>query len=180
MIDDMKKILPPECCKSIEEISSLSDDDSGMCLPITDLPKDAIICCVPKKGVVHIGIDHDYKKSCDYLILIPRNNQNDHTDIYFIEMKTTLSCKKIYEACDQIISTIPPLDYLISIIKNHLEKDPNFDPHFIILGLKAHKNLPKRTIKSESPECITVKKHKFAVIYPVNQISRDMLEKALQ
>ena len=105
-----------------------------------------------------------YRKICDYLILLPNSSG---ADVYFIEMKETIGSTKGSElegACNQILYTVPFLDYLTSMIKIHYSKKPIINKHFVVIA----EGKSKRRAKQETKYTKRKYQHKgknFTLIY---------------
>ena len=144
----------------------LKDSRSSMEVEITGVPEGGLIFNVPPGGKSHIGVVEaklDYKKSCDQLIFIPAK---DYMDVYFIEMKKTLKPEEsfLHKAFNQITSTIPVLDYLVSMAKIHHKESKKIRENYVVIGEKIYPNLSKQSMKPEYPKLISHKKKKFKVI----------------
>ena len=107
-----------------------------------------------------IGTERGYRRICDYLILLPNSSG---ADVYFIEMKKTIANTqddRFEDACDQILSTVPFLDYLVSMIKTHHDKKLNTDnikKHFVVIA----KRKSKKPIKPDTKDKEQRDKRKF-------------------
>ena len=166
MIEYMKEILD---CSFKETEETIILEDKEMQILITDLPLGGIFLQVPKDPKGHIKFVKGYKKTCDYLLLTPRND--DRIDIYFVELKKNLGPGQEKEAREQIICTIPILDYLISVIKNpHGEKTKiscKNNLHFSILAEPTPFRLRKTYPKVKPITAYKINGFEFTVIYPI-------------
>ena len=108
-----------------------------------------------------------YKKSCDYLIIVPDKRV---MDVYFIELKTKISGEKDREfqkACVQITHTVPVWDYLVSMVEKHFDKKkPHIKTHFaIIADNSSTKRNPIRRSK-----CYEDKNRHFKLAYSTGRL----------
>ena len=172
MIDCMKDLMSDKYFKTTFSPLELEDPDSHMKVSITGLPKNGLIICIPTG--VHLSIVKDkikggafnYKQSCDKLILIPTNRD---INAYFIEMKKTFSFDNMSQrekACNQILGTIPILDYLISMVKLHFGKQCRVKKYyFVIIAEKRMLRLNKGNVKARTREKNQYKNRNFKIIY---------------
>ena len=169
MITSLKSILTCECQYELKnndaELKELQPP--GMNIKVTDVPKGGLVVKVPRGphlGIVKKEKTKGYKKSCDYLILVPCN---DHIDAYFIELKTTLNpnCQDVpEEGCNQILCTIPVLEYLISMVNIHHGKNEKVNQYYVVIGEKDSSKLDKQGVKSIRPKSVPYKRKKFKII----------------
>ncbi len=169
MIDAMKCLLKDEYTADTTSHAVLQDVKSGMRVTITNLPAGGLIINIPSTPVSFSIIDNEkgrgYAQSCDNLILIP---QDDCTDVYFIEMKRTLRLDESgvpQQACQQIISTIPVLDYLHSMVKIHFGETQKITMHFTVIAEKYFERLDKRLTKPMRLEKYIYKEKEFKTIH---------------
>ena len=95
-------------------------------------PHSSLIC--PESG---------YKKICDYLILIP--GEEDRVAALFLELKATWKG----EGKDQLYASMPFLDYIQSMIRHHFGKEYIFTPAFFLIANKDAKRLAKGRVRPE-------------------------------
>ncbi len=168
MIDSIKCLLRNKYWTETKVHEVLKESQANMKVSITNLPQGGIIIKVPQNATSSIMIDagEDYNKSCDYLILLPDNN---HIHAYFIELKKSLHHDKNgvpRQACQQILSTIPMLDYLCSMIKIHFEKTKDIQMHFTVIAEKYSEKLDKQGVKpSNHLKSVSYRNEKFKIIY---------------
>ena len=115
-----------------------------------------------------------YKKSCDYLIIVPSRSV---MDVYFIELKTKINGKEDREfekARTQIIHTVPVWDYLVSMVENHFgKKKPKINQHFAIIADTTQTG--KKTIRQ--PKCYKDKKNRnFKLAYSTGRLLLESLK----
>ena len=176
MIDSIKRLLREQYWTSIKKSDkvSLEDRASHMVVDVSHLPNDGLRICFPREKT-HLGIINDwrnYKQSCDFLILIPQDN---HIDVYFIEMKKTLRLDENHipqKACNQILCTVPVFDYLISMGKTHspTQEKKEIYKYFAVIGEKISEKLDKQKVKSEKFKKCSYKNEKFRIIYSSSSI----------
>ena len=169
MIPSLKSILTDECqCELTNNDASLKDQQSGMKVKLTGVPKGGLVFSVPREGKSHIGAvreKKDYKKSCDYLIFV---SCSGHIDAYFIELKKTLrsNFEDIpEEGCNQIIYTIPVLEYLISMVNIHHEKNEKVNQYYAVIGEKKSAKLSKQGVKPIYPKYVPHKSRNFKIFH---------------
>lgn len=144
-----------------------------MTIQIIDAPTDNLLIGIPQGGKILSGMLRsikDFKKSCDYLLLIQNNNS---LDVYFIELKTSLDLNAdgVPEAaCNQIIYTTPFLDYIISMIKVHRDQESIVNRHFVVIADRADKRIDKQSVKPIRPYVCKHRKRKFQVIHSTSII----------
>ena len=164
MIEYMREILR---CHFRRTRNTIVLRDNETRVSITDLPRGGIFFKVPENHKGHIRFVKGYKKTCDYLLLIPRDD--DEVDIYFIELKKSIGLDEKEKACEQIICTIPILDYLISIIENphgrKLINSPKRYLHFAVLGNPTPTKPPKLFPKLKPIDSCEVGEFGFVIIY---------------
>ena len=179
MIDSIQSLLRKKYWTIIKKSDNVLLKDSDMTVEISHLPNDVLKICVPG-GKTHLEIINDrihYKQSCDFLILI---SQNNHIDVYFIEMKKTPILDENHipqKACDQILCTVPVFDYLISMGQTHFptEKKKNIYKYFAIIGEKKYEKLDKQQVKSKKSKKCSYKNEKFRIIYSSSSIPLEHL-----
>ena len=175
MITSLKSILIDECqCKltnndaELKELQSTKPKGSQilvMNIKVTDIPKGGFVVKVP--GGSHSSmIDNkkNYTKICDYLILVPCN---DHIDAYFIELKKSLNPgpQGIPEkGCNQILCTIPVLEYLISMVDIHCGINDKVNQYYAVIGEKWSTRYDKQGVRPSPPEPVKYKSKKFKII----------------
>ena len=176
MIDFVQELLEDKYWETIKNNCKLKEEQKeqdDMRVNITELPSNGlkIVMRTGRSGHsgVHIAITkEEYKKSCDYLILVPDNN---HVDLYFIELKKTLrpDIEGVpTKACQQILSTVPIWDYLVSMIKIFNEEAKVIEKykiikHFVVIAENENQKRDKQS-KKLSPNEILYKKKRFKVI----------------
>ena len=167
MIASLKLILTAGCqCKLKNNDAELKElQHPGMNIKVTDVPKGGVVVKIP--GGSHSAmIDNQkgYTKICDYLILVPCN---DHIDVYFIELKKSLNPdpQGIPEkGCNQIICTIPVLEYLVSMVNIHHGKNEKVNQHYVVIGEKWSPRVDKQSVKPSNPQFVCHKSKKFKII----------------
>ena len=171
MIECIKKIVLEKHWKETKDQSTLKDTQSKMEVQLTKLPKYGIIINVPAGGKSHLGIINNKKKhlarSCDNLILI---EGDDCIDVYFIEMKETLTQGERTKAVDQILHTIPTWDYIYSMVKVHFKQNKNTNSHFAIIAKRSSNSFDKQKVKPQPPEIFTCRDKQFKIIYSASKI----------
>jgi len=100
-------------------------------------PHSSLIC--PKS---------EYKKICDYLILIP--GEKNRVEALFLELKATWKGK----GKDQLYASIPFLDYIQSMIRHHFDKNYIFTHTFFLIANKDAERLAKGRVRPK-PERMT-------------------------
>lgn len=84
----------------------------------------------------------EYKKICDYLILVPQEKDN---------RVVALLCelKKTYNGSghDQLYASIPFLDYIQSLLHTHFDENRQFKHQFIIIASKMASRFDKQTVR---------------------------------
>ena len=168
MITSLKSILLEKYqSTSTNNNASLKDQHSGMAVKLTEFPKCGLVFSVPSEGKSHIGAvkaKKDYKKSCDYLIFVPCNG---YIDTYFIELKKTLYPNYQdgpVKGCNQIICTIPVLEYLISMVNVHYEETQKVNQYYVVIGERESAKLDKQGVKPSRPKSVQYKRKKFKII----------------
>ena len=166
MIECIKKIVLEKHWNETKDPSTLKDTQSKMEVQLIKLPKHGIIINVPAGGKSHLGIINNKKKrlarSCDNLILI---EGDDCIDVYFIEMKETLTQEEKTKAVDQILHTIPTWDYIASMIKVHFKKNKKTNSYFAIIAKRSSNSFNKQKVKPQPPEIFTCGDKQFKIIY---------------
>ena len=168
MIASLKSILLKKYQGTpINNDIKLKDKQSKMEVKLTGVPQGGLVFSVPSGGKSHIGAvkeKKDYKKSCDYLILVP---YNDRLDAYFIELKTTLNPNDQgvpKEGCKQILCTIPVLKYLISMVDIHCGKNDKVNQYYAVIGKRESSKLDKQGVKPSRPKYARYKRKRFKII----------------
>lgn len=178
MIDCIKQILKEDHWKRTEDKSEIKDQESGMKITLIQLPKNGLLITIPQVKA-HIGIINNSKRgltqSCYNLILIERD---DCIDVYFIEMKKSLSPSGNKEkACNQILHTVPIWEYIVSMAKYHCKKEKKVNPpYFAIIAEKSSKNLDKQQVKSAPPNYFIHGGKRFRIIYSASTIPLKQLK----
>ena len=154
MIDSIQKLLTDEKSKACKENISNSSiklinkkekmevtiegfRKEGLKINIDRGKRDSFFPSIIKGKGKSEEKEKRYRRICDYLILLPNSSG---ADVYFIEMKKTIANTQDHRfenACDQILSTVPFLDYLVSMIKTHHDKKLNTDnikKHFVVIA----------------------------------------------
>lgn len=164
------------------------EKNTTMTIQITHQSTKAFVLKVPANGAAHSSMvetssgdnQHDYRKSCDYLVFIEKN---DYIDIYIIELKETLLTKNsdnIIKARKQILATVPVLEYLVSMAKIHNNESRKIKKHFVIIGDKLSAQYDKQGVKASplSHEQYKEygKKYDFKVIHSTTSISIEKLQ----
>lgn len=164
MIDSMKKLLVEKYWKNIGDSVELEEKQAQMKVSITGLPNKGLKISIPAGGKVHTAMIENkegYKKSCDYLLLIPCEN---FTDVYFIEMKKTLRSEE--GSIQQIRSTIPVWDYLASMVKIRFSEKSIIKKHFVVIANKTGKQKTRFRSRYEYKSA----GNKFRVIHSLKEI----------
>lgn len=108
-------------------------------------------------------------KCCDYLILIPTNNE---IEVYFIEAKATIRdelTKKCPKSFQQIISTLPIFEYLTKMVEVHYPQySTRTNKYFVVIGEKVSPRLDKTRVKPTPVMEQSVGNKKFKIIVSTN------------
>ena len=171
MINCIKELVRQKYCQSTKNCLKLKD--SGVEFNITGLVDTGLLISFTPTDEVHsraISNTLGFKKICDKLLFLPAD---DHIDVYFIEIKTSLhpTSKGIATgACDQILSTVPVLDYLISMARVHYNTQKNVNRYFVVLASKISPKLRKQGVKGKEFLQQPYKGEKFKIIHSVSTI----------
>ncbi len=165
-------------CKIIKNNCFELKEGNRVRFTIIESPDNGLKLSIPAGGKAHsriIKIQKDYKKSCDFLVIVPQNENG--MDIYFLEIKETLSPDKNgipREACKQILFTIPVWEYLVSMMWAHFDIKLEIKKHFVVLaekeGEKGERLNKQRIIPQPIGECWYRGKN-FKVIHSLEKIS---------
>ena len=179
MIEYIKKLLKAERYEVIaKDRVKLEEKSAEMEVEILGLPNEGLtINPTTKNGKnqFHPAIIADkknYKKSCDYLIIVPNTNI---VDVYFIELKKTISTVEnpIFErACDQILYTIPAWKYLVSMVAIHHPVRVKIEEHYVVITKRSSETIYKKSIKDKHQyEYHEYKNKGFTLVYSPGMIS---------
>ena len=152
----------------------LKDQQSGMTVKLTEFPKDGLVFSIPSGGKSHIGTvkaKRGYKKSCDQLIFVPCSG---YTDVYFVELKKSLHPEEQgipEKGCDQILFTIPVLEYLISMVNIHYGGKGRTKRHYVVIGERESPRLDKQGVKPSRPKSVPYKGKRFKIIISSSTVS---------
>ena len=159
MIESIKDLLIDSMCKEISGDSIFleeknKDIDMKVKVNVGKLSGIGLRICSKKdtkkngKTLFHpamIAGKNGYRRSCDYLIIVPSTSA---IDVYFIELKKTVSgnrSRKFEYACDQILNTVPVWDYIVSMVEKHFnEKKTKISQHFVIIANSTITSTKKR------------------------------------
>jgi hypothetical protein len=84
-----------------------------------------------------------YKKICDYLILVPQ--ENNRVVALLCELKKTYQGK----GGEQLNASIPFLDYIKSLLHTHFDENRQFKHQFIILASKIASRFDKQCVRPD-------------------------------
>ena len=179
MIESIKKLLKVERYKRIvENRVKLKEKSIGMEVEILGLPNEGLtINPTTKNGKnqLHPAIIADkknYKKSCDYLIIVPNTNT---TDVYFIELKKTIDTVEspIFErACRQILYTIPAWKYLTSMVAVHHPEEVQIEEHYVVITQRSSETIDKKSTEDKRQyEWHEYNNKKFTFVYSPGMVS---------
>lgn len=84
-----------------------------------------------------------YKKICDYLILVPQ--ENNRVVALLCELKKTYQGK----GGEQLNASIPFLDYIKSLLHTHFDENRQFKHQFIILASKIASRFDKQPVRPD-------------------------------
>ena len=152
LYNDIKSLLNPEIIQNIDQEKGqviLKETDKKAKLKsviLRGLDKNAVVFKLDKnkKGFNKKSVflhpnpkDKDNKslgihKGCDYVIISRWKNKNT---IIFCELKS----KNISGADEQLVCSIPFIDYLLSLLKIHKRKSECFDQYFIKFSYSSSK-----------------------------------------
>lgn len=173
VIDAIKSILLKDHCESTTNCMELKDNDSKMVVQLKDIPPNGLLINVPGDGKAHLGIIEPEKGlqiACDKLLLIDREK---YVDVYIIELKKSFSPNKYgvpQKAADQILHTIPVVDYLISMAKIHRGKSKKTKQHYTVIAQNLGPRLNKQEVKFSSPfKEFEYKKKRFNLIISTSE-----------
>ena len=179
MIDSMlaiQKLLQHEYCETIKDNRlELKEKQAKTRFSIIESPDNGLKLSIPAKGKAHsaiVGNAPNYKKSCDFLVIAPQDENG--MDIYFLEIKKTLSPDKNgipVEACEQIIFTTPVWKYLNSMMRTHFDVRPEITEHFVVLAEKEQNKLDKQPIRPQPVGECQYKDKNFKIIHSLDEIS---------
>lgn len=150
-IQAIQYLLQCQYCEIIENNSFELEENKQVRFTITKSPDNGLKLSIPAGGKAHSGIIEsktNYKKSCDFLIVVPQNENN--IDIYFLEIKETLHPDENgipVQACKQILFTTPVWEYLNSMMRTHFDIRPEITKHFVVLAEKELNRLDKQLTK---------------------------------
>jgi len=82
-----------------------------------------------------------YKKICDYLILVPQ--ENNRVVALLCELKKTYQGK----GGEQLNASIPFLDYIKALLHTHFDENRQFKHQFIIIASKMGSRFDKQTVR---------------------------------
>lgn len=164
MIKSIESILVTQKLQPSAGSVVLRDKDSLQKVTLLDVPVDSFVVRLPSDRS-HLRIvnknKQDYNKSCDYIIF---TWQSEKLDVYFIELKKTLSDTKNTDAYTQIIATLPILEYLIKMVEIHHAETARVKCHFVVIAEKIAQ-YGKQKLNPKMPVKIQYKKRNFSVIY---------------
>lgn len=92
-----------------------------------------------------------YKRICDYLILVPQ--ENNRVVALLCELKKTYQGK----GGEQLNASIPFLDYIKSLLHTHFDGNRQFKHQFIILACKMASRFDKQTVRPNPIQKQTIK-----------------------
>ena len=167
MITSLKSIIMDRYqCKLKNNYAELMElQPPGMDIKVTDVPKGGLVVKVPRGPHLSMVREQEgYKKYCDYLIFVPCDG---YIDAYFIELKATLNFehqKAIKEGCNQILCTIPVLQYFISMVNIHHGKKARIKRHYVVIGERESSRLDKQGVKPSRPKSVPYKGKRFRII----------------
>ncbi|CAN2042632.1 Type I restriction enzyme R protein N-terminal domain-containing protein [Candidatus Magnetomoraceae bacterium gMMP-15] len=166
---DLKNLLNPEILQNIDQEKNcvkLKEDSADAKLKsvwIYGLDKNALVLKFDvqkskttdfsKKSAYLNPIAKGIHKGCDYVLITRHNKKNV---IVFIELKSN----NISGAKQQLLSSIPFMDYLASLLKIHKNKDINeFKRYFILFSKKrmSKQRTKNSALRSEEYKSISVK-----------------------
>ncbi len=181
MIDDIRCVLKDSCLKTEcarAEKALLKDKQSNMQVAITGLPDGALVIDIPPNGCHNAMLKpRGTRKSCDYLVLVPNE---DGIHACFIEMKKTLDQDQNFtKACEQILCTIPVLDYVVSMVRVHspdLVKKPKIQRHYTVIAEKATLRFDKQRVKPDKPASRDHRGKHFKIIHSLPEIPVGQLQ----
>jgi hypothetical protein len=84
-----------------------------------------------------------YKKICDYLILVPQ--ENNRVVALLCELKKTYQGK----GGEQLNASIPFLDYIQSLLHTHFDENRQFKHQFIIIASKMASRFDKQCVRPD-------------------------------
>jgi hypothetical protein len=181
MIEHIQSIIEEDYCtkpgkknKTLE----LKDGKPLMSISVKGLPQDALLIRIPS-GKAHLSMLADkknIKQSCDFVLLA---SDDSHVNVYFIELKKRLTVDwddVPEDACKQILSTIPILDYLTSKARVHFQTPEKIQQYYVVL---AESTGQKGLIKPKAVRSCKYKKFKFMIICALEEIEFGWLKKEL-
>lgn len=178
MIDFLKKSLYKKHQSHRKDLSKLKDHESKMEVYIDHPSFCAFVFNIPSGGGVHLSMlagIKGYKQSCDKLMFIAHDGW---IDVYFIELKeskTPTADVVLDKACNQILATVPVLDYLVSMAKIHDKEPPEIKTHFAVITKKPAPMFDKQSVKPQLPEIRECNGHAFTVFHSVPKILYEQL-----
>ena len=120
----------------------LKEPEANMCVEVTSLPIASAVVEIGR--LQHLsGVENGpWKKICDYLLVIPTENQ---WDAVLIEMKKSLADEE--RAKEQLRRSIPVLKYLESLCAIQAERDWKVVPRYVVVVEKKSARLDKDHIR---------------------------------
>lgn len=187
MIESIKTLLDGDWCQEVDGVwVELEEKKANMVVKIKGLSREGILI-YPKKHesdkwhpVIIDKKKKNYGKSCDYLFLMPNTKC---IDVYFIELKKTISGKndpELSDKSDQILFTIPVWEYLVSMVDIHFDKKPRIKKsrikkHFVVIAEQTSNEIAKQTISPE-PQPYRHKNRKFKLAYSPGGVALQSLK----
>lgn len=170
MINAFQQLLNKDhFINSNSNILPLKDSKSRTVVRISRCPKN--MCCInmPRSNKAHISMVSEttegHKKICDQVIVA---SNNDNVDIYFVELKKTLwlgSANKVNGACEQIMATVPVLNYLVSMARIHYQTKQKVKYHYVIIAEREGVNMDKSETRYNKPTMIKYNGEIFRVFH---------------
>lgn len=177
MIDNFKELMKSQYFKNTANGFILKDNQSRMKVVVTGVPLDGVLLNIPAQGISHSGLVREkkgYRKSCDQLLLV--NNKNC-IEAYLIELKKGINDDEIIEeACDQIIATIPVLQYIVSMLNVHFNSKQIIKHYYVVIAKKSSLKFNKPRVKHLGSKKISHKRKKFKIIYSTKSIPLTILK----
>ena len=176
-IQAIENLLQQYCETITDNRLELKEKQAKTGFTIIESPDDGLKFSIPAGGKAHSGIVQNvqnYRRSCDFLIIAPHDKKN--IDVYFVEIKETLSPDKNgipIRACDQIRFTVPVWEYLNSMVQIHFGVRHKIRKHFVVLARK-NRVIDKLPIKFRQRSPINERRYKgenFKIIHSLEEIS---------
>lgn len=176
MIENFEQLIKSQYFKSTANNLMLKDNQSRMRVAVTGVPENGFLFNIPPQGIAHSVIVQDkigYRKTCDKLLLIHHQNR---IDAYFIELKMSINGdQSIEDACDQIISTIPVMKYIESMLNIHFQSKQIIKDYYVVIAKRSVPRFDTQRIKHLERKKITYKHKEFRVIHSIEPIPLEML-----